>query len=361
MAALVLEASAEDKAFESSARAAEQEPVSESVKVETPAPEPKDAGDNGRDEKGRFASQKADSEPVEDKPATETKAAAPKAKELPRVAPPKFAPVGALQDERGKRQAAQEAAEKYQTELLALRAEIERMKNPPKAVPDPNLDPDGYNRYKIEQLESKVSGYEKETAEQKRAREQHETVSKRIMDADAYEVASREEFRRARPEQDAVYMDAVAYYRATMERILPQFGIRGDTVTHTINDMLLRAVEDAKTNGENAVERIWNLASNLGFQAQAKPAETQTQTDDPPPIEDKTGPALEVISKSLDKLTTLQAGQKAAKSVASGGGPSSKGLTLNEVLASAQGASLLEETELDKMSTKDAKRKLFRE
>lgn len=140
-----------------------------------------------------------------------------------------------------------------------------------------------------------------------------------------------------------------------MRAILPGHGIKDPyAIENTITDMLLRAIEDAKQNGENAAERIFDLATKFGFKAApAKPAAPA----EAPPQESPNGDLMQQVN---DKLSVLADGQKASKSVASAG-KSSQGLTLDELVASAKGASLLEETELDKIPMRKAKKQLFRE
>ena len=338
-APLNLEPSDTDKAYEQSVKAADNAPA-EATNSE-PDSKPIDSGAGEKTvvetKEPVVAEPKKTAEPVkaEEKPVEKQ---APRAK----VPAPKLVPVGAMLEERHQRQA-------YERDIESLKRELETLKNPPKAAPDQNLDPDGYTRWRMDQLEQKVTSATTETEAQKKVSEMQAAYARRFEDAKTYESASLDEFYKARKQDYDVYKDAHLHYRNIMRAILPRHGIKDPAaIEYTITDMLLRAIEDAKASGENAAERIFDLATEIGFKATPlKPIVSEAAND--------TQKDEGIIQQVNDKLSIIADGQKASKTVASSG-KSSGGLTLNELLATAKGASLLEETELDKVSKRQAKR-----
>ena len=338
-----------DKAYEQQAKTADTAPVAAPkeapIEVEPAAPSEPVQAKEAPAPSLETGDEKPASDPVK---VEEKKAEAPSPRA--KVPAPKLVPVGAMLEERHQRQA-------YEKELADVRKELAALRKPPAEPPDPNLDPDGHTRYELNQLKRQVQEQVNVTEAQKKVQEQQTQYNRRIQEGADYEIASLEEFKTARPEDHATYGEATEFYRSVMRQILPTVGVKEPgRIEHTITDLILRAAEDAKANGENAAERIFKLATAVGFKAQARKAPVEAAPAIPQPVSENE----ELIRQVNDKLAVLTEGHKASKSIASSG-KSSQGLTLDELVASAKGVSLLEETELDKIPIRKAKRQLFRE
>lgn len=208
----------------------------------------------------------------------------------------KGVPIGALQEERRKRQLAQDEAAAMRQELAELKAwrqqlEAERKPKEP-AIPALDQDPVGH-------LSAKLQGTEKTLAEMQAARQREEQAQQ--IRGQAEQISQRagaleSEFKAKTPDYDA----AMDYLRGQrMKELSAIYGEGAPQVQQALqNDIHMLAISAISLN-RNPAEVAYNLAVARGYTA---------KQPDPPPVE-----------HAAAALARVAAGQERGKGI--GGAP----------------------------------------
>lgn len=201
----------------------------------------------------------------------EVKAEAPKAEEpkpetKPEPQEKQHVPLAAHLEERRKWR---EENERVQSEFAKLKAEIEALKNPPKAPePEPDFvqDPKGYVDHRVKDVISKLeeTGKAVETVGKTAEQVQAETQFNRFMsDLNAAEAS----FSQSTPD----YYDAIKHIRnaRAMELKILVPDITEEQVSNQITQEEISLASQLMRQGRNPVEYAYKLAAARGYQKKA--------------------------------------------------------------------------------------------
>lgn len=215
--------------------------------------------------------------------------------------PEKTVPLAALHESRMKerewRDKAAQIEKEAQERFQKLEQRLEKLVNPPPAVPKFEDDPAGNLRYQVETTQ----------AELKSVREASEE-SRKVSEAQAFEqqiAASTHAAEQAFAKEHPDYLDAVKHLQSIADKNLEMMGMddpaaRSAQIRKDALAMSLKALQMGKSPAEVA----YQLATNYGFKAGVAPAK----------------------SEAVKKIETIQAGQKTGSMP--GGGTKQTPLTL---------------------------------
>lgn len=193
-------------------------------------------------------------------------------------------PLGALHEERSKRQELQSRLDETIQKMGKMEALWEQLQNKEATpeLPDYEEDPAGYLHAQIEQLQAKLNGFEEKSVEQERVQEQQQT-EQQLLEKYAASV-------RTYSQEAPDFNDAYQYLSSTMDQ---------DLVARGYDDPLERAnilqyeeglmVGRALNSGKNPAEIIYNYAKARGYAQQE--------------------------SQEEDKLERIEKGQQAAQTL----------------------------------------------
>ena len=250
--------------------------------------------------------------PVEQQ-AQEAAPEAPQAQETATEETDRRVPLKALQEERQKRAEAERKAAEVERRIAELSARLEQIApKQPEAPPppDPETDPIGALKYQNEQLR------ELRTREEQQRYEQE-------LNAVAYRAAT--EFAAQAPD----YRDAYKYAIESRALELSVLGVPQDQIPNIMRREELTLIDNARRNGRNPAQVIYEFAKARGFQA-PQPA--------PAPVAVAPAPAPVAPQPAPPNPALQQAKAAVAASASAGGAPAAKGeLTVAEI-ASLKGA-----------------------
>ena len=237
-------------------------------------------------------------EPVQDKPAEEGDKPAPKAEER-KAQPQKQRKVnlGALHQERSKRREAEAQLRAISERLDALE------KNPPKALPDPAVDPEGYNKAKLENTERELA------IERDRAKKI--TDSQRLNEQRNRALDRYRESAQSLIEEQPDFMDWVNESVKIRAEELKHFGHNPEAIQDIIYNEEAFFAAKALSEGKDPAREVYRLLKIRH-------------------------PGLDRIFKERkmgnEKLDTLEKGQAASKTVSNkGGAANTSDLTIDKL------------------------------
>lgn len=202
-------------------------------------------------------------------------------------------PVAALQQERVRRQQAEEQlremGERY-ARLDERLNHIQEATRKPVEVPNKDEDPVAYLEYENRQLQERLKPLEEGQTAQREYAEQQAAINEVSSRTQAFEA----EFQRDHPD----YHDAVDFLK---DQAAERYRIMGVNDPMQLQQLLTRdsltLAHNAMTNGQNPAEVAYKLAETSGYQAETK---------DNGSVE--------------DKLETIERGQRASASLSRAGG-----------------------------------------
>lgn len=233
--------------------------------------------------------------PVKEEPKAE-----PKAEE---TKPPKLVPLEALHESRIKErewrdkavQVEKEAKERFEK----LEQRLERLANPPPAVPTFADDPAGNLQHQVAETKAELAAVRQESANARKNQEASQFEQQIAATTQASEVT----FAKEHPD----YLNAVQHLQAIADKNLLMMGV-GDPAQRQAQirkDALAMSLKSLQM-GKSPAEVAYQLAVNYGYKAGSEPAKT---------------------SEAAKKIETIQAGQKTGSLPA--GGSKTTALTLS--------------------------------
>ena len=270
--AMLGEDSAEDNAALEEMRQADREPAKES-----PA-------ENAAPEEDEDASEAEDGESTPDIDS----AGEPKT--------PQTVPYGVLREERDKRQQLEQrlAAESSRMQKMEetfqqlLQRAQEAVPTPQEEVPDFDLDPDAYTKYKLETIEKKLTAEENQRQEYARRQQQSQQAQQFV---GMYANAAKE-YAKEKPDMGEAYNYAIS----RLEDGLKMQGYAGQDLARELEKAEERVVYNAFQAGENPAARMYGIAEHYGYKL--KPATKAADGDMLDEVVKK-----EAATKSLSKVS----------------------------------------------------------
>lgn len=233
----------------------------------------------------------------------------------------KLVPHGAFEEERSRRKAAQQEAATAREEMARLRGQLEALhagRQPPGQTEQEKIDAEKNPIAAIKALEAKLAEQERETEQSAAQRAEFERISA---------VGSRhaERFAKTQPhffdtkaESGETVQGAYTFMRAkAAEHLQAQYPqATRDQIIAAVDAVERKHIEESVRDGENAAERLWELAVAQGY----KPPVKADPEPKPEPKPQKT---------EAEKVADLEKAQKGARSLGSvpaGGGENEIGI-----------------------------------
>jgi hypothetical protein len=276
-------------------------------------PEPVEAEEQAPDEPQEAA--EADSEPetepepVEDAPEPKKAAEAPQEPEpAPKPAPRDTVPLATFQQTKAE-------LREMRAELARMREEQAKPKAEQKPAPDPDDDPEGYERWERQQSAAKQDQIAREVQELRqaeRAKEQRAQLQTRY-NQDYW----------AEAEKDPSVHEAHQFILAQKQAELVEQGLAPEKVTAALTDYDLFQAAWAYKDNINPAKNLIGRAYAMGWRpsTSAKPA----------PI--KAEPAAEKKGNATEQLERMAEGQRKAGKAPASGAKSDSPLTVEDALA----------------------------
>ncbi|BAN54202.1 MULTISPECIES: hypothetical protein [Pseudomonas] len=197
-------------------------------------------------------------------------------------------PLGALQEERRARQAAQEQARQLQAQLAQLQAQQDQFRamqqqlaaqQQAQQIPAFEDDPEGHVAAKFQQIEQHIVGQQQAAVQRAQFEQAAAQVGQELQEMAPQVVAIEQEF--AATHSD--YHDAYAHLNAEVDRRIAQQHPHASPAEHAFAKQiaLLAFVKDSQAKGLNPAQLIYGKAQELGYQAQHRapaPARRQAPT-----------------------------------------------------------------------------------
>jgi len=253
------------------------------------------------------AMQKGEEQPGSDHlPApAEAESAEPESKEIapepaaPAEQPNKVVPIQALDAERDKRKAAQEAARLNETALSDARARLKQIQEMQRGLGLPNVDEDP-----VAAPKAVVAIFQQQRNEQVTLQQAQEVLAL----SSQHEAAYAREF----PE----YNDAVAYlHKQVVDEMMAFEGLTQNQANARAAVAASRIAERAMANGINPAIPMLQLAQLRGWRGPAAAGPAAQAAPNPAPAAVATPSAAEqLLAQSAKTLETIAAGQHAARS-----------------------------------------------
>ena len=216
---------------------------------------------------------------------------------------PKLVPLEALHESRMKerewRDKAAQIEREAQERFQKLEARLEKLVNPPPAIPKFEEDPAGHLRHQVETTQAEIAALRQTADETKKFTETREFEQQIAASTQAAEIA----FSKEHPD----YLNAVQHLQTIADKNLQMMGVEDPTVRQAqIRKDALAMSLKALQMGKSPAEVAYQLAVNYGYKAEVKPA-----------------------SDAAKKIEAMQAGQKTASMPA--GGSKTSTLTLTAI------------------------------
>lgn len=144
-------------------------------------------------------------------------------------------------------------------ERLKVLQELQEPQRQPQqdAMPDIDTDARGYLQWVARQTQ------QTQQALQERAHQDHQT--RQVAELQGWAVQQEQSFRAATPDWDA----AAAFMKNSRIEELRELGVPEDRIAATVQNDMLMVAHQARQNGANPAQRLYNLAKRRGYQPSA--------------------------------------------------------------------------------------------